>query len=133
MTRVVFDTNVYISAFFWKGTPFHLFQNTLRGEVLNYVSPQILKEVEGKLLKKFYVPPDKTGELLEIIAFNSTIVYPKRRLRVVKADPSDNKIIDCAVEARASYVISGDKHLLELKRYKNIKIVSPKEFYEKTK
>lgn len=133
MTKVVFDTNVYISALFWRGVPFHLFQKFLRGEISNYISPQILKEIDEKLSKKFHIPPKKAGEFLEIITFNSTIVHPRIDLRVVRADPSDNKIIECAVEAKVSYIISGDKHLLEIASYKNIEIVSPREFYEKTK
>ncbi len=133
MTRIVFDTNVYLSALFWKGIPFQLFQKSLRGEISSYTSRPILKEVEEKLLGKFAVPPDRAGEFLEIIVFNSAVVNPKRHLKVVKADSSDNKIIECAIAAKASYIISGDKHLLDIGRYRNIKIVSPKEFYEKIK
>ena len=70
---------------------------------------------------------------MEIIVFNSQIVYPKKKLNVVKKDPKDNKILECALEAQASFIISGDKHLLEIKEYKGIKIISPKEFLNEIK
>ncbi len=128
MIRVVLDTNVFISALFWKGAPYQIFRKILEGAILNFVSPQILKELKERLLYKFKLPPEKVKEYLEAIVFNSKITYPKKKLNVVKKDPSDNKIIECALEAKASFIISGDKHLLEIKRYKGIKIVTPREF-----
>jgi len=128
MIKVVLDTNVFISALFWKGAPYEILKKVLEGAILNSISPQILKEIKEKLLYKFKLPPEKVREFLEIIIFNSQIVYPKKKLNVVKKDPSDNKVIECVLEAGASFVISGDKHLLEIKEYKEIKIVSSKEF-----
>jgi len=128
MIKVVLDTNVFISALFWKGAPYEILKKVLEGAILNSISPQILKEIKEKLLYKFKLPPEKVREFLEIIIFNSQIVYPKKKLNVVKKDPSDNKVIECVLEAGASFVISGDKHLLEIKEYKGIKIVSSKEF-----
>ncbi|MCD6284271.1 putative toxin-antitoxin system toxin component, PIN family [bacterium] len=128
MIRVVLDTNVFISALFWKGAPYQIFRKILEGAVLNFVSPQILKELKERLLYKFKLPPEKVKEYLETIVFNSKITYPKKKLNIVKKDPSDSKIIECALEAKASFIISGDKHLLEIKRYKGIKIVTPREF-----
>lgn len=126
--KVVLDTNVFISALFWRGAPRQVFKETLQGTVLNFISPQILQELKEKLLEKFEVPLEKVKEFLEIVVFNSQIVYPKSKLNIVKKDSSDNKIIECALEAKASFVISGDKHLLEIKEYKEVKIISPKEF-----
>jgi len=131
MIKVVLDTNVFISALFWKGAPYQIFKRILEGAILNFVSPQILAEIKERLLDKFKLPPEKVKEFLEIIVFNSQLVYPKKKLNIVKKDPKDNKILECALEAKASFVISGDGHLLEIKKYKGIKIVSPKEFLSK--
>ncbi len=131
MIKVVLDNNVFISALFWKGAPYQIFRKILEGAILNSVSPQILKELKERLLEKFKLPPEKVKEFLEIIIFNSQIVYPKKKVNIVKKDPSDNKIIECALEVKASFVISGDRHLLEIKEYKRIKIISPKEFLSK--
>ena len=128
MIKVVLDTNVFISALFWKGAPYQIFKRILEGAILNFVSPQILAEIKERLLDKFKLPPEKVKEFLEIIVFNSQLVYPKKKLNIVKKDPKDNKILECALEAKASFVISGDKHLLEIKEYKGIKIVTPREF-----
>lgn len=128
MIKVVLDNNVLISALFWKGAPYQIFKKVLEGAILNFTSPKILEELKKKLLEKFKLPPEKVKEFLEIIIFNSQIVYPKKKLNVVKKDPSDNKILECALEAKVSFVISGDEHLLEIGEYKEIKIISPKEF-----
>ena len=128
MTKVVLDINIFISALFWKGVPHQIFIKILKGEILNFTSPQILEELKEKLLDKFKLPPEKVKEFLEIIIFSSQIVQPKRKLNVVKKDPSDNKIIECALKANTSFIITGDKHLLEIKKYKRINIVSPKKF-----
>jgi len=131
MIKVVLDTNVFISALFWKGALYQIFKRILEGAVLNFVSLQILAEIKERLLDKFKLPPEKVKEFLEIIVFNSQLVYPKKKLNIVKKDPKDNKILECTLEAKASFVISGDGHLLEIKKYKGIKIVSPKEFLSK--
>ena len=128
MIKVVLDTNVFISALFWKGALYQIFKRILEGAVLNFVSLQILAEIKERLLDKFKLPPEKVKEFLEIIVFNSQIVYPKKKLNIVKKDPEDNKILECALEAKASFIISGDRHLLEIKEYKGIKIISAKEF-----
>jgi hypothetical protein len=56
------------------------------------------------------------------------VVYPKKKLNIVKEDLADNKIIECALEAKASFIISGDKRLLKIRKYKGIKIITPREF-----
>lgn len=130
MIKAVLDVNVFISALFWKGAPHQIFKKMLQGEFLNFISPSILEELKERLLEKFKVPPEKTEEFLEIIVFSSQIVSPRKRLSIIEKDPSDNKIIECAKEANASFIVSGDKHLLEIKEYKGTKIVSPREFFK---
>ena len=55
---------------------------------------------------------------------------PKIRVRVVKDDPDDDKIIECAIDGEAVVIVSGDRHLLKLKSYKGIRIINPREFWE---
>ena len=59
----------------------------------------------------------------------SEMVHPKERLEVIADDP-DNRILECAVEGQAEFIISGDKHLLKLKAYQGIAIVTPVDFLE---
>jgi predicted nucleic acid-binding protein len=58
------------------------------------------------------------------------VVKPKKRINIIKAGPSDNKILGCGIEAKVKYIVSGDKHL-KLKKFKNIEIITPREFLEK--
>ena len=59
MIRVVLDTNVFISALFWKGAPYQVFKRILEGVILNFISPQILEELKERLLYKFKLPSEK--------------------------------------------------------------------------
>ena len=56
-----------------------------------------------------------------------TLVNPIKRIEIVKEDPEDNKIIECALESGAGYILSYDKHLLNLREFKGIKIIRPEE------
>lgn len=125
MIRAVLDTNVFISALFWRGSPYHILQKGLGGEFLIITSPEILKEINDTLHRKFLFPVDDTNAFLEVITLNSYIVEPEERVRVVTADPSDNKIVECAIAGKAHFIVSGDKHLLKIKEYENIRIIAP--------
>lgn len=128
MIKAVLDTNVFISALFWKGAPYKIMQKGLSGQFIICSSVDILEEIKNKLLGKFEFPADDTVNFIEIITINSQIIEPKIKLNVVKDDFSDNKILECAIAGNADYVVSGDKHLLNIKEYKGIKIFSPSEF-----
>lgn len=130
MIKAVLDTNVFISALFWKGSPYQVLKNGIEGEFVIVSSSEILAEVRERLLNKFEFPPEDTFSFIEIITVNSFIVDPLLNLNIVKVDPKDNKIIECAVAGKADYIVSGDKHLLDIKEYDKIKIISPKEFLE---
>jgi predicted nucleic acid-binding protein len=70
------------------------------------------------------------NELLKIFSkgHNTIFTHKTPKLKIIKDDPDDNKFIKCAVELEAKYIISGDKHLKEIKKYMNIWIVNPMEF-----
>jgi len=131
MIRAVLDTNVFISALFWRGAPYQIMQKGLGGDFLIITSPEILKEIGETLQSKFEFPVEDTRAFLEIITLNSYVVEPRGRIEVVRADPSDNKIIECAVAGRAHFLVSGDRHLLNLKGYRGVKIVTPHQFLKK--
>lgn len=128
MIKVVLDTNVFISALFWQGSPYKLLQKGLNGDFAVFTSTEILDEVRDKLINKFNFPLDDADNFIEIITVNSSITEEKIKLNVVKKDSSDNKIIECAFISNVDYIVSGDKHLLDLKQYRKIRILSPQEF-----
>ncbi len=128
MTKVVLDTNVIISAVFWRGAPRRVFRSAIERAVINSTSVPILEEVRDKMLGKFNVPQQRVWELTELLVYSSDVVWPAPQHGLVKEDPADDKIIACALEAAAEYIITCDNHLLELDRYGVIDIVTPDRF-----
>jgi putative PIN family toxin of toxin-antitoxin system len=131
MVRAVLDTNVFVSALFWKDAPYRILRKGFRGTFLILISPDILEEISRVLRRRFEFPSEDTNAFLEIIAVNAHIVIPTMKLRIVKKDPSDDKIIECAVVGGGQYIVTGDRHLLDLKKYQKVEIVTPQEFLKK--
>ena len=126
--RVVIDTNIYISAIFWNGKPREVVDLGRDGKTIIFTSLDIENEIAGKLKTKFKLAEEDVNQtLLDFSTFTLPIKINKQ-LRVVQDDPDDNKFIECAVECRANYIISGDRHLLNLKEYEGIKIIKSVEF-----
>ncbi|TSC80790.1 MAG: PilT protein domain-containing protein [Parcubacteria group bacterium Gr01-1014_29] len=128
MIKVVLDTNVVISALFWKGVPHTIAEKGLKGSFVLVTSHEILKEIKDKLEGKFRFPTIDTAAFIDILVLNSEIVMPVEKLNVVSKDPTDNKIVECAIAGKVDYIISGDKHLLNIKGYEGARIISPTEF-----
>ena len=127
--KVVLDTNVLISAIAFGGNPRIILEAILRGEPKLFLSDFILDELKGVLQRpKFGFPPDVIRGVISELNAIGYIVNPSVRIRKIREDPSDNRILECAVEANAEYLISGDIHLLSQKVYQNVKIVSSTEF-----
>ena len=124
--KIVLDTNVYIAAFLSKGLVSDILLFTKDEEVEYYTSSEILKETDEKLAKKFNVDKNRRQVFLNLVKQSAQIVFPQEKLSVIKADPDDNKILECAVEANADLIVSIDKHLLKLKKYGHVGIVHPK-------
>jgi putative PIN family toxin of toxin-antitoxin system len=129
MLRVVLDTNVLISAVGWRGNPRKVLALCTEGKLNLVQTRETLKELERVLQRaRFnFIPAEKKQELLRHLTDISIKVTPKEKVEVIKEDPGDNKFLDCAVAGKADYIVSGDQHLLELKDYKGIKIVTPSE------
>jgi uncharacterized protein len=121
--NVIFDTNVYVSAFFLPGSQGEqAFLLARRGSVELYSSVPILTETARVLRNKFSQPEKDITAALKIIGRAAQIVRPSRRVAIV-ADIADNRIIECAVAASADVVVTGDHHLLVLKQFEDIPIV----------
>lgn len=130
-TKVVFDTNIYISAIIFGGNPRTCLELARRREIEVYTSKAILFELTRKLKIKFRWQDKDLVDVVAGIGVFATVVEPTVKLTIIKNDPSDNKILECAKMADAKYIVSGDKkHILSLKSYENIKIVGAKEFLD---
>jgi putative PIN family toxin of toxin-antitoxin system len=130
MLNVVIDTNVFISAFYLpESRPAEVVLLARRKRVQNFISPQILKEIERIFRNKLLWDNPKTHNAIKRISEFSEMVYPQERLTVITDDP-DNRILECALEAHADSIISGDHHLTQLKVFQGINILTPAAFLE---
>lgn len=126
--RTVFDTNIFISAFAIPGgNAERAYRQALCGRFELVTSISILTETSRILQTKFDWSHDKVGRLLRSISKVAKILKPEVRLHVLKDEP-DNRILECAIEAEADSIVSGDSDLLSLGSYEGISIVTLAEF-----
>lgn len=133
--KVVFDTNVFISMLIWRNKELEpLYDLFKRKQIVVCISPQIIQEIIRVLnYPKFTIPLLKADLMPEAIIkaiTNDCLIFTSSAIssKIIKEDPSDNIIIDCALASNADFIISGDKHLLKLKFFENIPIVTPRQF-----
>ncbi len=129
--RVVFDTNIYLSAILFGGNPRQCLNLARSNQINLFISKFILLEIAEKLQGKFLWNREEVKEVLEGILVFANVVYPESKIDIIKQEPKDNRILECALEAKAHYIISGDKkHLLSLGKFNKIPIVSAKDFLD---
>ncbi len=128
MLKVVFDTNVYISAFITRdGRAHQAFMRAVDGQAACFTSIPILTETGKKLREKFLWEDDKIIAALKLISAVASVVKPESKLAILKDDP-DNRILECAQKAAADSIVTGDHHLLQLKNFERTKIITIAEF-----
>ena len=127
-TIVVLDTNVFISAIFWEGKPYTLVKKAINQEIIVFISNYIIEEIRRVLAGDFNLEKQEVDDILNALLYFTHLIEPKESVTFIKDDPKDDKILDCAIACNAEFIVSQDNHLLNLKNFKNIKIVSPEEF-----
>lgn len=128
MLKVVLDTNVIVSGLnFPTSNLAKILILVASGEVANFTSRHIVNETRRILVDKFFWTRDEVEAAEVWLKTFSKSVNPKNRISVIDDDP-DNRILECGVEGRADFIISGDHHLTDLKNYQGIKIVDPATF-----
>ena len=129
MKRVVLDANIYISAILFGGKPEKVLDLVRKRRIEVLISESILAQVSRVLKMKFGWVDWQISEIVEEIRAITTFVVPKQILKVIKEKNSDNRVLECAIEGKAQYIVSGDEHhLLPLRKYRGIKILSQAEF-----
>jgi len=132
--RVVLDTNIYLSAILFGGPPEEVLDLGRSRVIEILVSPPILNELAKVLGEKFGWSKERIEETIAEIKENTTLIEPAVELSVIKTRQKDNRILECAVEGNADYIVSGDKkHIQPLKEYQGIKILSAADFLALTK
>lgn len=128
-SRVVLDTNVVISGFLTPGNSRTLLLLAAQRAVIAFSSPFLEQELADVLRRKLRQEgEDLAHELATYRELIHRFVYPKPTVKIMKADPSDNRVLEAAVEAMADFLITGDKRLLALGTFRNIKIIRPSDF-----
>ena len=129
--RAVFDTNILISALLSvTGPPFRCLALAREGFVESVTCVPILDEFADKLRTKFGFAEDRVRKAVDEVQRISTVVTILRRLSVVKDDPDDDVIVECALQGDATYIVTGDKHLIGLGQYAGVRIIRAAQFVD---
>ena len=130
--RIVLDTNVFISGVFFSGPPYTILQ-AWRDDVLKLIlSPEIFQEyqrVSEELSTQF--PQIDLSEILELVLTKGEMIAAGTLPEPISADADDDKFFACALAGSVGYIVSGDKHLLDVAKYRNVIVVKPRQFVVK--
>lgn len=125
---LVLDTNIYISALLFAGKPLQIINLAIEDKISIVISREIITETLGVLSQKFSYSPAKISQVETLILDTCSLVEPQTPVKFIKNQPADNHILECALAAKANFIVSGDKkHLLPLKQFRSILIVTPAE------
>jgi len=131
--KITVDTNVLISATFWYGDSYRVIEAVEQKKISLILSEDIIEEYRGvlgyeEIKEKIRNTNLATKQSVQKIVSLARIVIPTRKINVVHDDPDDNRIIECAVAGNVNYLITQDRHLLKLKEFEGIKILTPHDF-----
>ena len=129
--RVVLDTNILISAFvFPGGAPEAVYRLAIERQVDLVTSPSLLSEFGGVLAEKFGWQPAMAGAAVAQVTRIAIVVRPSRTIHVVADDPTDDRVLEAALEGSAEIIVSGNRHLLRLRRWEGVRIVGAADLLE---
>ena len=127
--RVILDINVIVSGLNFPGNERLVLELALRGRFELCLSPFILEEVAGVLGRKFDWAEERSSQALRALGDAATVIEPSRLPEMIEGGHADNRILECAVEASADYLVTGDRrHLLPLEEHQGARIVNAPRF-----
>jgi putative PIN family toxin of toxin-antitoxin system len=126
---VVLDSNIYVSALIFGGNPRQVLEHAEHALFELSISDSIKAEVERILAVKFAWPKERIKEATSYLWSLAHAVIPQQTVSDC-IDPDDNRVLECALEAHAQVIVTGDNHLLKLHPYREISILTPKQFLE---
>lgn len=113
----------------WGGIPHRVLEAWFSEQYLLLISPAALAEYQVVLAR--LLPGSAAADrFLHALYVKAITVPPMEPLTVIRDDPSDNRFLECALAGKADVIVSGDRHLLRLKRFRGIPILTPKAFLE---
>jgi len=126
---VVFDTNIWVSGLIYGGRCRTLMAGVIERRYGVAVSEPLLAELGDVLSgRKFRYSPEVVAAILQDIRTMALMVHPRVTVRAVHDDPDDDRVLECALASGAHYIVSGDRHLLKMGKFRGIKIVDPAAF-----
>ncbi len=133
--KVVFDTNVVVSASFWRGIPFDCLAAWAQGQCVAVVSASLIAEYHDTFEElRLDYPGIKPVEWVAALTESAELVFPAERASGATPDPGDEMILECALAGEVDFIVSGDKkHLLPLREFQGIRIVGPADFLRRLK
>jgi len=126
--RATADSNIWVSGLNWYGKPHELLNLARDGKIELAISDAILDEFSRILHDKLEWSDDRLNSMRAEIATFTKRVSSTETLDVAKADPDDNRIVECAVAAGSDVIVTGDAHKLQLGAYRGIKIMKVADF-----
>ena len=136
MLKIVLDTNVFVSALINpRGKPAQILNYVFESKVRLFTSPSIIEELERvlsypKLVKRHGLEKEELKKFVSDLLSILSPVEGKKAIEVIVEDPADNNYLSCALDAKADFIVSGDIHLLNLREYEGIQIITPAQFLE---
>ena len=130
MPSVTADSNIWVSAFGFGGNPRRLIEMADAGEIRIDISEFIIDEVLRTLRDKFEWSAERLQEAADQMTGIARKVVPSRTVDVLKEDPADNRILECAAQAKSDYLVTGDIGLLSLGSFEDIPIVKVADFLD---
>lgn len=131
--KVVFDTNVVVSACFWRGAPFECLALWGRQSLTAAISPVLLAEYEETFERLLLDYGHRLHvDWVDLLRTSADMVFPLERATGATPDPFDEMVLECALATDADAIVSGDKkHLLLLQEFRGIPILSPADFLKR--
>jgi putative PIN family toxin of toxin-antitoxin system len=129
--KIVLDTNVFISGIFFGGPPSQILKFWRQSKLIIVLTQQILEEYQrvGDELSIKY-PSINIEPIIKLFTIFGEFVETKGIIETICEDPDDNKFIECAIASQSKLIVSGDKHLLTISGYKDIKVLKPRQFID---
>ena len=130
--NIVCDTNILISGILFGGNARTIIRMASRGFVTNFLSPHILRELEEVLARqKFGLNREQVLNIVALARDTFEFVDPAVSISAISSDPDDDRILEAAISASAEFIVSGDKHLLNLGEWEGLEVVTAADFVKK--
>jgi len=130
--KVFLDTNVLISVVASRGLCADVMREVLISHQL-VICDSLLNELQKNLKNKIKLSDELIREFVSLLQKDSIKVNPEKVITINGIDENDRKILTCAIHRNAEVFVTGDKELLDLGRIENLEIISPREFWERSK